>query len=159
MLIHSFALAGGIFKASPCQEPALREAILQQVNTIRSRGYNCGGQAFGSAQAVNWNSQLVGAASGHSADMAENNYFDHQNLRGQKAQHRVDAVGYKWRGVAENIAAGQFSTRTVMQGWMDSPGHCKNIMDPSYNEIGVACIEKPGSYYGEYWTMVLARRR
>jgi uncharacterized protein YkwD len=159
VLIHSLATAATYFKASPCRQPGLREAILQQVNAVRARGYDCGGERFGGARPVAWNTQLVSAANGHSLDMAENNFFDHRNLRGEKPSQRVDAAGYKWRGVAENIAAGMFNSNTVMKGWMDSPGHCRNIMDPSFTEIGVACMGKAGSYYGEYWTMVLARRR
>jgi uncharacterized protein YkwD len=147
-----------MFKGSPCNVPQLRESILQQVNALRARGYNCGGESFKSARSLSWNDKLVVAAAGHSQDMAENNYFSHTNLRGVKAPVRVDAVGYKWTGVAENIAAGMFTTNTVMDGWMGSPGHCRNIMNPSYNEIGVACIARPGTVYGEYWTMVLGRR-
>ena len=136
----------------------MREAILQQVNAVRARGFDCGGERFGNAQPVRWNDQLVSAASGHSRDMADNNYFDHTSLRGTHPQHRVDATGYKWRSVAENIAAGQFTAHSVMRGWMDSPGHCRNIMNPKYTEIGVACVQRPGTTYGDYWTMVLARR-
>lgn len=160
VLASSLALAAGShYKfSSPCNEPGLREAVLQQVNAARVRGANCGGQVFGPAQSVSWNAQLVSAASGHSLDMAENNYFDHRSLSGTRPAQRVQATGYKWKSVAENIAAGMFNTRTVVQGWMESPGHCVNIMDPKYNEIGVACIARPGTTYGEYWTMVLARR-
>jgi len=157
-LVHSFAQAGGVFKAAPCEMPGMRQAVLQHVNQVRARGFDCGGEAFGPAQPVAWNDQLVSAAAGHSEDMAEHNYFAHENLRGVRAPQRVDAVGYKWRSVGENIAAGAFTARTVMSGWMDSPSHCRNIMNPKYTEIGVACIAKPGTTYGEYWTMVLARR-
>ena len=152
-------MAGGVFKASsPCAVPGMREAILQQVNAVRARGYDCGGERFGAARSLGWNQQLVSAASGHSQDMAENNYFDHRSLTGTHAQERVDAVGYKWGSVGENIAAGQFTAQTVMAGWMNSPGHCKNIMNPRYSEIGVACVQRAGTVYGDYWTMVLARR-
>ncbi|HVZ43985.1 MAG TPA: CAP domain-containing protein [Ramlibacter sp.] len=157
VLVHSFA-AAATFKASPCSVPGMREAIVQQVNAVRARGGNCGGDAFGPAQPVAWNQQLVSAASGHSADMAENNYFDHVSRAGSHPADRVEAAGYHWRSVAENIAAGQFDTNGVMKAWMESPGHCSNIMDPKYSEIGVACVQNPGSYYGGYWTMVLGRR-
>ena len=159
ILAHSLASAATFKSSFPCQMPELRQAILQQVNAVRARGYNCGGENFNAAQPVSWNDQLLSAATGHSVDMAENNYFDHRSPHGVKPSQRVSASGYKWRGVAENIAAGSFTTRTVMKGWLDSPGHCKNIMDPAYHEIGVACVAKPGTTYGEYWTMVLGRRR
>jgi uncharacterized protein YkwD len=137
----------------------MREMILQQVNAARARGYNCGGQRFGSAQAVAWNNQLYSAASGHSRDMAENNYFSHNDRSGAQAEARVDRVGYKWTSVGENIAAGQqYTADTVVGGWLGSTAHCRNIMDADFNEIGVACIARPGTTYGSYWTMVLGRR-
>lgn len=151
--------AGNTYKfSSPCDVPGLRQAILQEVNAARARGASCGSQAFGPSRPLSWNPQLVAAASGHSQDMAENNYFDHRSASGTRPAQRVQATGYKWGSVAENIAAGFFNSRTVVQGWLGSPGHCVNIMDPKYTEIGVACMARPGTTYGEYWTMVLARR-
>ena len=157
LLVHSLGQAA-VFKAAPCDLPGMREAILQHVNQVRSLGFACGGQRFSAAQPLTWNELLTQAASGHSVDMAEHNYFDHRSLRGTKPAQRVDAVGYKWRGVAENIAAGAFTPGSVMRDWMASAGHCSNIMDPGYKEIGVACVARPGTTYGEYWTMVLGRR-
>ncbi len=157
LLSHSLASAA-VFKSKPCEVPGLREAILQQVNQVRANGYRCGSQAFGSARAVSWNPQLQAAAGGHSEDMAENNYFEHQNLRGLQAAHRVDAVGYRWRSVGENIAAGNTNVQDLMKSWLHSPTHCVNIMEPGYQEIAVTCVARPGTVYGTYWTMVLARR-
>jgi uncharacterized protein YkwD len=157
MLIHSLASAS-IFKASPCNLPGMRDAIVKQVNAVRARGWHCGGESFGPARPVVWNQRLLSAATGHSEDMADNNYFDHVSLRGSHPADRVEASGYHWRNVAENIAAGQFDTPGVMKAWMESPGHCSNIMNPKYEEIGVACVQRPGTIYGGYWTMVLGRR-
>jgi uncharacterized protein YkwD len=154
---HTAATAG-MFKSSPCNVPALRESILQQVNAVRARGYNCGGQAFGAARPVSWNNQLHTAADVHSRDMADNNYFSHKSLSGTRAYQRVEAQGYKWADVGENIAAGDFDVRGVMQGWLDSPSHCKAIMEPAYAEMAVSCASRPGTTYGNYWTLVLARR-
>lgn len=158
MLLQSCASASSFKSSAPCDVPGVRQSILQQVNAVRARGYNCGGQVFGAARPVNWNEQLASASSAHSADMAQNNYFSHQSLRGTRAYHRVEAQGYKWRSVGENIAAGDYSIEGVMQGWLNSPAHCKAIMDPAYAEMGVACMARPGTTYGNYWTMVLGRR-
>lgn len=157
LLSHTYA-AAAVFKAKPCELPGMREAMLQQVNQVRANGSRCGSQAFGSARAVSWNVQLQTAAAGHSQDMAENNYFEHQNRRGLQAADRVDAAGYRWRSVAENIAAGNTDVPAVMKSWMNSPSHCVNIMDPAHQEIAVTCVARPGTAYGTYWTMVLARR-
>lgn len=158
LLAQAVAVAGTMKFSTPCEVPGLREAILQQVNAVRARGSSCGPQRYGAAGALGWNDRLVFAASGHSRDMAERNFFDHRSPSGTEPAQRVDAAGYKWRSVAENIAGGEFDVRGVMQGWMNSPGHCSNIMDPRFTEIGVACVARQGSYYGGYWTMVLARR-
>lgn len=159
VFLHGFALAASPYKSAPCEVPGMREAILQQVNAARARGYNCGGQRFGSALPVAWNGQLYNAAIGHSRDMAENNYFSHADRKGGQAEHRADAVGYKWSSVGENIAAGQqYTADNVVAGWLGSTAHCRNIMDSDFNEIGVACIARPGTTYGSYWTMVLGRR-
>ena len=160
----AFALQGAAwaahpYKSSPCEVPGLRELVLQHVNAARARGAVCGGQRFAGAQPVQWSGQLYEAASGHSQDMADNNYFDHADRRGRHAENRVDAVGYKWRSAGENIAAGQsFTAGNVVAGWLASSGHCRNIMDPAFTEVAVACAARSGTAYGSYWTMVLGRR-
>lgn len=157
-MVHSLAQAGPFKGSVPCELPSMREAVLQQVNAVRARGYNCAGEMFGPANAVSWNEQLAAAAASHSTDMAENNYFSHRSLSGTRANQRVQAQGYKWRAVAENIAGGDSTVHGVMQGWMRSPSHCKAIMDPAFADLAVACMARPGTTYGTYWTMVLGRR-
>lgn len=148
-----------IYKGASCDSAGMRELILQQVNAVRARGATCGGQRYQPARPVAWNEQLGGAASGHSRDMAENNYFSHASLRGTQAAQRVEAQGYRWLSVGENIAAGEnFSAANVVAGWMASPSHCSNIMDAEYTELAVSCVTRPGTTYGKYWTMVLGRR-
>ena len=46
----------------------------------------------------------------------------------------------------------------ALQGWLDSPAHCENMMDARFSEVGVACVGRRGSAWGTYWTMVLGRR-
>lgn len=91
--------------------------------------------------------------------MAENNYFSHTSLDGRNAGQRITDEGYRWRSYGENIAAGQRSVNEVMSGWLSSPGHCQNIMRPGFVEVGVSCVQKSGTAYGRYWTMVLASPR
>jgi uncharacterized protein YkwD len=73
---------------------------------------------------------------------------------------RVDAAGYDWASVAENIAGGYPSIDAVVAGWVKSPSHCKNLMSPSFREAGLACV--PGSAastYTNYWALNLGRQR
>jgi uncharacterized protein YkwD len=159
LIAHTAASAGMLIKSTPCETTGLRQAMLQQVNAARARGFNCGGQVFGPARPVSWNDRLASAAMMHSKDMAETNYFDHQSPRGTRAPHRAEAQGYNWLSVGENIAAGEmYTAQNVVDGWLKSPSHCSNIMEPGYAELAVACESRPGSTYGKYWTMVLGRR-
>jgi uncharacterized protein YkwD len=47
---------------------------------------------------------------------------------------------------------------SAVQGWVDSPSHCQNMMNPQFTEVAVACVGQPGSQWGTYWTMVLGRK-
>jgi uncharacterized protein YkwD len=72
----------------------------------------------------------------------------------------LDAAGYSGGGWGENIARGQSSPQSVMEGWMDSPGHCRNIMNDNYTLIGVGHYlggggGGPGS--GNNWTQTFGR--
>lgn len=159
LLMQAFVAAAAPSPASSCDVPGLRDTILRQVNAVRARGASCGGRRFGAAGSVAWNERLAAAAAGHSRDMAQNDYFSHDSLRGTQASHRADAQGYRWLAVGENIAAGEdFRDSNVVAGWMNSPAHCNNIMDPEYSEVAVACVARPGTTYGRYWTMMLGRR-
>ena len=125
--------------------------LLQLVNETRKKGRQCGGTWFAAAPALSWNSQLEQAALVHSSDMYANGYFSHAAKDGSRAGDRIDGTGYHWRTYGENIAFGYRSEREVVKGWLQSPGHCKNIMSASFKEMGVARV-------GDYWTQVFATK-
>lgn len=135
------------------------EEALQRINAARAAGRQCGARAMPPAPALRWDLQLYSAAAGHSADMARRNYFGHRSPEGVQLRQRVSASQYKWKSVGENLAGGDRSVAEAVEGWLDSPDHCENLMDPRYREVAVACVEQPGSTYGTYWTMVLGTRR
>ena len=58
------------------------------------------------------------------------------------------------RACAENIAAGQDSPAAVVDSWMHSDGHRKNILNPSYRELGVGYAYADGSTYYHYWVQL-----
>lgn len=151
--VASASLAPG----STCNLPNFQADLLQQINAARAAGRSCGATVFAGTTSLAWNAKLFSAAEGHSRDMATNNYFSHTSLDGRTASRRVTDAGYVWRATGENIAAGQRDVTTVMSGWLASEGHCRNIMNPSYQDVAVACVQQTGSTYGRYWTMVLAR--
>jgi uncharacterized protein YkwD len=99
----------------------------------------------------------MNAAAAHSSDMAANNYFSHNSLNGTTAPQRVEAAGYNYTAMGENIAAGQTSVQSVMNAWITSPGHCQNMMNPVFKDIAVACVRNDASTYRMYWTMEMGR--
>jgi uncharacterized protein YkwD len=89
---------------------------------------------------VRINHRLNEAARRHAADMVSKDYFSHTSIDGTKFATRVKHAGYACPA-AENIAMGQLSEGEVMTGWMNSPGHRKNVLLRKAKEMGVARVE------------------
>lgn len=135
----------------PEPAPVNKTLLLQLVNSVRKQGCRCGNTYYAPAAAVIWNSQLEQAALAHSNDMYANRYFSHAAQDGSKAADRLDDAGYRWRTYGENIAFGYRSEKEVVDGWIKSPGHCKNIMNGAFKEMAVSRI-------GDYWTQVFGTK-
>jgi hypothetical protein len=74
--------------------------------------------------------------------MLENNYFGHTSPTGVQAPDVAQRIGYRYKIIAENIASGTFLTnQKIVDGWMQSPGHRKNILSPEIKEIGVSVMK------------------
>nr|WP_240351389.1 sigma-70 family RNA polymerase sigma factor [Streptomyces olivoreticuli] len=104
---------------------------------------------------VTENGTLDRAAQGQSDDMAARNFFDHTNPDGAGPGERITAAGYHWSTYGENIAYGQQDPASVMDSWMHSDGHRRNILNCSFKEIGVGVNHAPG---GPRWTQVFGAR-
>jgi uncharacterized protein YkwD len=143
--------------AGTCGLASFEEAVLTRVNAVRARGANCGSAGrFGPAPPLVWNPLLARTAERHAQDMAARNFFSHTGSDGHELRQRADAVGYRWRTLAENIAGGRGTVDGVVDQWLGSPGHCANLLNPRLMEVGVACVRGgPRSTYGFYWTMAL----
>jgi uncharacterized protein YkwD len=139
--------------------PVLAEQALRLVNEARARGTRCGERSFGPAPPMRLSETLAGVALGHASDMAEHNYFEHVDAAGRSPADRVRAVGYREKLVGENIAYGPQSVEEVVQGWLDSPGHCENIMDPRFAEMGLAYAPGQAARRGLFWVQLLADPR
>jgi uncharacterized protein YkwD len=137
------------------QAPLPATRALQLVNEVRARGARCGERSFGPAPPVRFSGTLAGVAFGHADDMARHDYFEHEDLAGHSPADRVRAVGYQEKLVGENIAYGPKSADEVVQGWLDSPGHCENIMDPRFAEMGIAFAAGQSSRRGLFWVQLL----
>ncbi|RIJ12777.1 CAP domain-containing protein [Pseudomonas sp. 91RF] len=130
------------------------KALLAQVNAARARPRMCGRQRFAAARPLSWNPALGAAAQGHSKAMAYGNYFAHQDPDGDMPADRARSAGYRGRQIGENIAAGQSSPGSAMAGWLASPGHCANLMNPMFTQVGAGFASDARSDNGVYWTML-----
>ena len=101
--------------------------------------------------------RLTAAAVAHGDDMARRGFFAHDSPDGRSVADRVQAAGYAYAVVAENLAAAQRTAAEVVQGWLDSPGHRRNLLSPDVTQIGVA--HTAGGAYGTLWTQVFGRPR
>jgi len=123
--------------------------VVELVNAARSNGRKCGSERFGAAPSLSISQKLNLAAAGHARDMARKKFFEHRGSDGSQPKERVIRAGYQPRLTGENIAYGPESAEEVVAGWLASPGHCANIMDPRFQSIGtgLAIGRKRGEIY------------
>jgi uncharacterized protein YkwD len=136
----------------------LEDEVLDLVNQRRFLGATCGGEARpGGLEPLEADDLLRAVARLHSQDMAERDFFDHVNPDGDDPFARMESAGFAgaqpW---GENIAAGAPTAEVVVQGWMDSPGHCENIMLPQFRVLGIGYFMAEGVGWEHYWTQNFA---
>ena len=71
--------------------------------------------------------------------MVSSDQFTH----GTNFAARISAAGYVWRAAGENIATGFSTPRSVVRAWMASTGHCENILNPTYRNVGTGISTRP----------------
>lgn len=131
--------------------------VLGLVNDVRASGYSCGGVSYPAAAPLRANAKLNAAASKYARSMATHDFFSHTSPGGSTPVARIEAEGYRWRAWGENIAGGQRTASDVVQGWLASSGHCKNIMNRNFTEIGLGYAEDLDSTYDRYWVQDFGR--
>ncbi|EON91604.1 SCP/PR1 domain-containing protein [Marinobacter lipolyticus SM19] len=139
-----------------CEVDQYQADMLSKVNAARAAARSCGAEEFAAAEPLTYNCPIEAAAAHHSNDMASNNFFSHLGSDGLRVGARVTATGYDWSVVGENVAAGYDDVDTVVQAWLDSPGHCRNIMDPRFTQFAVKRVDVSSADYDNYWTQVFA---
>ena len=153
--------ADGVAVLPPVSQPSAEEAqILAQINAARAQPRSCDStHHYAAAAPLTWNARLGGAAWAHSDDMARNGYHEataqdpeapHQGSDGSSPQDRITQAGYDWRMSGENVAAG-FKPTEVVAAWLASPGHCENIMNPAFKDIGISYVAYPGAVYDTFY--------
>jgi uncharacterized protein YkwD len=132
----------------------LEQEVLDLVNEERAAGGSCGMQSFPPSGPLTMEARLRCAARVHSKDMNDRDFFSHFNPDGEGPSDRVDQTGYLWTSVGENIASGYPTAIEVMGAWLESSGHCANIRNPDFTELGIGYYA--GGPYGSLWTQVFA---
>ena len=147
------------------------QALLDAINKERASTHTCGDRGiFKPTHALVWNAQLHAAALEHALDLSITNTFSHDgsgtasditgNGKPSKFYERIVRNGYSnYYSVGENMAGGQETLEKVMKAWMASPGHCENIMKPTYTEVGVAIVKNSNNAYPIYWVQNFGSKR
>jgi len=142
------------------EQSVVGREILAAVNAARAVPRTCGTRDFDAAAPLVWDDALGAAALAHSRDMAARRHFAHQGSDGSEVATRATRAGYSWKLIGENIAAGQPTAREAVAGWIESPGHCANLMNPTFTGMGagyaISRAKMPGFVY---WTQVFGARR
>jgi uncharacterized protein YkwD len=149
-------LAAPFAPLEPGNAQTAEQRVLELVNKARAEGRRCGRRRFGPAAPLTLSKALSRAAAAQAADMAANGFMGHSGSDGSSAGERVRRAGYRWRSVGENVAAGHPDADAVVQGWLESPGHCTNIMGAQFDEMGVAFASTPQSELRILWAQVFA---
>jgi uncharacterized protein YkwD len=133
----------------PSQNGSVQQQILTLVNVERKKV---------NLQPLTLNNKLGQAAQNHTNDMVSKSYFSHTSPTGGTMTSRVNAVGYVYSTIGENIAAGSSTATATMTQWMNSPGHRANILNPKFRELGVGYAPS-NDQYRYYWTQVFGAAR
>jgi uncharacterized protein YkwD len=136
----------------PAETGNFQNDMLAYVNALRTKGCKCNGVQMPTVPALKWHKNLETAALRHANDMNSSKIFSHTGSDGSSMSQRITQAGYNWSSASENIAAGYTSLTTVVNGWVSSDGHCKNMMSASMTELGAAKV-------GIYWVQNFGKPR
>lgn len=128
--------------------------VFALVNQARSQARQCGDRSMPAVAPVTYDEELGSAAQAHAADMNAMDYFEHDSLDGRTFADRIRDADYAGAPAGENIAMGFQNAADAVQGWLDSPGHCINVMDADFDEMGLGFASHNDPRYSTpvtYW--------
>ncbi|ORX89098.1 SCP-domain-containing protein [Basidiobolus meristosporus CBS 931.73] len=135
LIVTAFTFAGVAFAFDP-------NTLLALVNQQR---------ALVGAPALTIDPRLTLAAERHTLYQVTVHEMTHDEPNTTLGQ-RISATGYPWSNIGENVAAGYGDAVSVMNAWMNSPEHRRNILDPIFTQTGIAYDPQ-----GSYWTQDFGR--
>ncbi|MBC1423174.1 CAP domain-containing protein [Listeria seeligeri] len=114
-------------------DDASSKQVLEITNVIRDR--------YG-VEEVAWDEEVAKVAYGHSVDMKENDYFDHNSPTNGDLSNRLKAGNVKYTKAGENIAFNYVDSAAAVEGWLNSKGHRDNLLDGTYTYMGAGTYQK-----------------
>lgn len=129
---------------APAPTPTTFEGMLNQV------------RADNGSAPLSYDARLGRAAQVHADDMLSMGRMTHTGSDGSNAGQRISREGYNWRTWGENVARGYQTEEAVLEGWVNSPGHQANNINPAFEDFGLA---KAGSGSQLYWALVFGAER
>jgi uncharacterized protein YkwD len=147
------ALAEPFTPPAAADRAEISRRVLQLTNEARAHPRRCGSTPYAPAPPLEPSAQLSQVALAYAHDMAAHGYMDHTGRDGSSPAARITRSGYRWSEVGENLASGVMGADQVVAGWLGSPEHCANLMNPLYRQMGVAFALNPHDQRGVYWAM------
>ncbi|GGR86292.1 CAP domain-containing protein [Deinococcus sedimenti] len=135
------------------------DRFLALTNEARRQGQRCGDELFHSAAPLRWNDQLATSAQTHLGDLIRLNFRGHINPQTGSTPHlRAQAAGYLGADVGENAAYDATTPEDALQTLLDSPGHCRTLMNPEWREFGAAMGNGTAdTVFATYWVQDFGR--
>lgn len=122
---------------------AFEDEVLALANAARARGGRCGAETLAPKGALKRSAELACVARAYAKQMKDGEFFSHTGDDGSSLADRVNAAQISWHGLGENIASGQATPAEVMDSWLNSEGHCRNLFS-DFSQLGVG-------YYRGVW--------
>ncbi|MEL6123202.1 MAG: CAP domain-containing protein [Bacteroidota bacterium] len=133
-------------------QPTQRDvmAVMTKINYLRASGCTCGGQQMHPVGPVKWDDRLYRVSRQYAIYMNRHNHFEHLSREGEDLGDRLDALGYPWLKIGENLAFGYRDFHDVLEAWKESPSHCRMLMDPEVTHMG---LSKKGLYWAQSFSL------
>jgi uncharacterized protein YkwD len=127
--------------------------VFEAVNEVRKKRQ---------LQPLVWHSGAAEAARSHSRAMAERGFFSHIDPRSGDPAARLNKAGVRWRAIAENLFQQRGcpdSVQCAIDGWLNSPDHRRNLLNPGYTHtgVGITTNERGTSYYTQIFLIPASR--
>ncbi len=119
------------------EDAAAEQELFRNANQARAQA---------GAPALEWNEWLAQAARAHAQKMVERGELSHQFSGEPKVTERLAATGLRFDASAENVGFAA-SAAEIQDGWMHSPGHRENLLNPRYNAVGIAVMRRGDALY------------